>query len=59
MVNNINDAALLYKNTTNDKNNKIPYMALKLKGDFQNINATGAKAIVFSAMGSEHMKNSR
>jgi len=49
VVNNINDAALLYKNTTNDGSNRIPYIALKLKGDSQNINATGAKAIVYSA----------
>lgn len=49
VVNNINDAALLYKNTTNDRTNRIPYIALKLQGDSQNINATGAKAIVYSA----------
>ena len=47
-VNNINDPVLLYKNTTNDKGLKKSYIELKLKGPWNNINATGAKAIVFA-----------
>ena len=46
-VNNINDPVLLYKNTTNDKGLKKSYIELKLKGPWNNINATGAKAVVF------------
>lgn len=48
VVNNINDAVLLYKNTTNDRAEKKSFIELKLKGPLQNINATGAKALVFS-----------
>ena len=48
VVNNINDPALLYKNTTNDNKEKKSYVELKLKGPSQNINALGAKAIVFT-----------
>lgn len=48
-VNNINDPVLLYKNTTNDKATKKTYLELKLRGPENNINATGAKAIVFTA----------
>ena len=47
VVNNINDPVLLYKNTANDKESKKSYIELKLKGPWNNINATGAKAIVF------------
>ncbi|TAL46785.1 MAG: CRTAC1 family protein, partial [Chitinophagaceae bacterium] len=49
VVNNINDPALLYKNTTNDNVGKKSFVELKLKGSSQNINATGAKAIVYAA----------
>ncbi len=48
VVNNINDPALLYKNTTNDNAEKKSFIELKLNGADQNINATGAKAVIFS-----------
>jgi hypothetical protein len=51
VVNNINDPVLLYQNTTNDKAIKKPYIELKLKGTSKNINATGAKAVVFTPNG--------
>ena len=47
-VNNINDPVLIYKNLTNDGVSKKSFIELKLKGDEQNVNATGAKAIVFT-----------
>ncbi len=47
-VNNINDPVLIYKNLTNDGGTKKSFIELKLKGDVQNINATGAKVIVFT-----------
>ena len=46
VVNNINDAALIYENKTNDKKDK-PYMDIKLKGSEKNINAIGSKVILF------------
>ena len=46
VVNNIEDPALLYENKTNQSNNN-KWISLKLKGDTQNINAQGAKIIVF------------
>ena len=48
VVNNINDEALLYKNTANDKADMKFYLELKFNGTPKNINATGAKAIVFA-----------
>ena len=48
VVNNINEPAIIYKNMTNDGSEKKSFIELKLKGDKQNINATGAKAIVFA-----------
>ena len=48
VVNNINDPVSLYKNTTNNKLNKVSYIELRLKGTPQNINAIGAKVIVFA-----------
>lgn len=49
VVNNINDPVLLYKNKAIDKAGKNFYLELKLKGPPRNINATGAKAIVFTS----------
>ncbi|MEP6950726.1 MAG: VCBS repeat-containing protein [Ginsengibacter sp.] len=46
VVNNIDDHALIYENTTNDKVAK-PFMEVNLKGPPQNINALGAKIIVY------------
>ena len=46
VVNNINDKALLYENKTNDKKDK-PFVNIKLKGSENNINAVGAKVVLF------------
>lgn len=48
VVNNINEAALVYENKSNDKHDKA-YVDIKLKGASGNINAVGAKAVLFSA----------
>jgi len=47
VVNNIDDPALLYKNESNDKKQK-PFVEIKLKGSDKNINAIGAKIILFA-----------
>ncbi|MET3882039.1 hypothetical protein ABIE54_000928 [Chitinophagaceae bacterium OAS944] len=48
IVNNINAPALIYENKTNDKHNKT-YVDIKLIGPAGNVNAVGAKAVLFSA----------
>lgn len=48
VVNNIDDDALIYENTTNDVAKK-PYLEIKLKGSEKNINAIGAKVIVYDS----------
>jgi enediyne biosynthesis protein E4 len=50
VVNNINDPALLYKNTTNDHQAKNA-VQVTLKGPSSNINAIGTKIIVFDSSG--------
>jgi enediyne biosynthesis protein E4 len=47
VVNNINDNALLYENKTNDKKDKA-FVEIKLKGPPKNINALGAKIIMYA-----------
>ncbi|QEC67776.1 hypothetical protein FRZ67_10890 [Panacibacter ginsenosidivorans] len=47
VVNNIDEPVLLYENTTNDKKDK-PAIEVKLKGPPKNINALGAKLLVFA-----------
>jgi hypothetical protein len=47
VVNNINEPAVLYQNKNNDQYNKR-YVQIKLTGSEKNINALGAKVIVFS-----------
>src|SRR5258708_7248511 len=47
VVNNIDEPAVVYKNTTNDKNIK-PFVDISLKGSSDNINALGAKLILFA-----------
>lgn len=46
-VNNINDYALLYENMTS-QNDSTKYVEIKLRGPEKNINAVGAKLIVFT-----------
>lgn len=48
VVNNIDEPALIYKNLSNEGSIKKSFLELKLKGDSLNINAIGAKAIVFA-----------
>jgi hypothetical protein len=47
VVNNINEAALVYENKSNDQHNK-PYVDIQLKGSPGNINAVGAKVVLFA-----------
>jgi hypothetical protein len=47
VVNNIDEPALLYQNTTNDKK-RTAYADIKLKGSPKNINAIGARLILFA-----------
>lgn len=47
VVNNIDEPALLYQNTTNDKK-KSPYLDIRLKGPEKNTNALGSKFILFA-----------
>jgi hypothetical protein len=48
VVNNIEDPVLLYENKSNDKKTR-PYIDLKLKGSSKNINAIGAKVLVYDS----------
>jgi hypothetical protein len=48
VVNNADDEAMIYKNLSNDGTVKRSFLELKLKGPSHNINAIGAKAIVFA-----------
>jgi hypothetical protein len=48
VVNNVDETAVIYKNLSNDGRVKKSFLELKLKGSPANINATGAKAIVFT-----------
>jgi hypothetical protein len=47
VVNNINDEAFIYQNKSNDAKTK-PFTSVKLKGNATNINAVGAKLILFA-----------
>ena len=47
VVNNIDESPLVYQNTSND-NKKKPYVEIILKGPPKNINALGAKLILFA-----------
>ncbi|MBX9782077.1 MAG: VCBS repeat-containing protein [Chitinophagaceae bacterium] len=47
VVNNINDEALIYQNKSNDDKQK-PFAAVQLRGDSSNINAIGAKILLFA-----------
>ena len=47
LVNNIEDPALLYENKSNDKKDKS-FVEIKLKGPEKNVNALGAKIVLFA-----------
>lgn len=47
VVNNIDEPAMLYRNTTNDKGSRH-FLSIELKGPANNTNAVGAKAILFA-----------
>ena len=47
VVNNIDDPALIYQNTSNDKKTR-PSVTITLKGPEKNINALGARIILFT-----------
>ena len=47
LVNNIEDPALLYENKANDKKDKA-FVEIKLRGSDQNINALGAKIVLYA-----------
>jgi hypothetical protein len=56
VVNNINDAVMLYQNQTNiDTTNK--YAFVKPVGDKQNINAIGSKVLVYTKNGVQSYEN--
>lgn len=46
VVNNINDKVIIYENKSNDKGQK-PAIEVSLRGDKRNINALGAKILVY------------
>jgi len=48
VVSNLEDPAMLYENKSNDGKNK-PYLDIKLTGSSKNINALGAKVIVYDS----------
>ncbi|MEO8413752.1 MAG: VCBS repeat-containing protein [Ginsengibacter sp.] len=48
VVNNIEDPVLLYENKSNDAKNR-PSLDIKLKGSSKNINAVGAKILVYDS----------
>jgi len=59
VVNNIDDDALLYENTTNEKDSKKnrPFVEIKLKGPAKNINAIGAKIFLYCNGGIRNYEN--
>ncbi len=56
VVNNINDPALVYKNKANDKKDR-PFATITLKGSEKNINAVGAKIVLFANGGIRTYEN--
>ncbi len=56
VVNNIDQPALLYRNTANDKKIK-PFIEIRLKGTEKNINALGAKVFVYANGGIRTYEN--
>ena len=56
VVNNINDPALVYENKANDKKERA-FATIKLKGAEKNINAIGAKIVLFANGGIRTYEN--
>ncbi len=56
VVNNINDAVIVYENKSNDKKDK-PFVDFKLKGSETNINAIGSKIVLFANGGIRTYEN--
>jgi len=56
IVNNIDDPVLVYENKCNDKKKK-PFAEIKLRGPEKNINAVGAKIVLFAAGGIRTYEN--
>ncbi|MEL6864749.1 MAG: VCBS repeat-containing protein [Bacteroidota bacterium] len=47
VVNNIDDAAFIYENKSNERDSSHAHLQLSLKGSAQNIHAIGAKVLVY------------
>ncbi|MEP7317805.1 MAG: VCBS repeat-containing protein, partial [Panacibacter sp.] len=59
VINNINEAAFVYENTTNSKDKTTRnYLTIQFKGDKKNINGIGAWAEVYSSAGMQLYENS-
>jgi hypothetical protein len=56
VVNNIDQPAFLYRNTTNDKKSQA-FLSITLKGSKKNINALGAKVLVYANGGIRTYEN--
>ncbi|MEI8058911.1 MAG: VCBS repeat-containing protein [Ferruginibacter sp.] len=56
VVNNIGDPVIVYQNKLNDKKEK-PFVSIKLKGPEKNIDAIGAKIVVFANGGIRTYEN--
>jgi ASPIC and UnbV/FG-GAP-like repeat len=56
VINNINDDALIYRNTTRDKDTATThFLQIKYKGDKQNINGLGAFAAIYYDHGKQQV----
>ena len=56
VINNINDEALLYRNTSRDKDSTDNhFLQIKFKGDKQNINGLGAVASIYYDHGKQQV----
>jgi hypothetical protein len=55
VINNINDEALLYRNTSRDKDTSAHFLQIKFKGDKQNTNGIGAIVTIFYNHGKQQL----
>ncbi|MBS1934284.1 MAG: VCBS repeat-containing protein, partial [Bacteroidetes bacterium] len=55
VVNNINDEALLYRNTSKAKDTSAHFLQIKFKGDKQNVNGIGAIANIYYDHGKQQV----